>query len=954
MYNIALYYEMEDESIADELSKHLNTLGKSKVKIWTAFNVFFGEELLDKIEDCQLFMFLVSVDSLNTLAENEIYQKAVELDKDICLVLARSCNWEVALAHEKHTILPSSLEFIATSKDSDGIYTNITTTIQQKIKAHNFVIPSIKISKTFNNKLKNSAHVVGYFTGRVDKLKEFKENYKQNNFFLIEGGGGIGKTQFCAKCIEENDIKREKVLWFDCEARPYFDLLVEQAGFPQILKGESKRDIEKVISFIAKMNEHGLILFLENYQDAPKELFNLFLKHAQTTLTEAKVIVISRDKLGFEFQPKKIKLSKFDNQEALEYCKKVSQHVGFDNTLTEEEIANLSNRLKGHPLAIYLAFVLLERGAELEDILAEILESESSEIVTKRFMNALFDRTDTSEVEKDFILKFAAFRGAVSVEEVNAVFNKENARAARKLCNKNILQLENKHYSLHPLVREYCYQKLENKETIHQQVAEYYLPKREAILDVELENKIYYHLFQAKDTGNIEKTVIDFGRKYIEQGHFELLLLIMDSLSTQQSLTTIFYGDIAEIRGEYDKAIAYYQQASKSSEQVIQVEGIIKHGEMLFRRGDAKGANPYFERALVLCQKNSLKKEEARALNDLGLVQYFYGNYEKALEYHDQSLNIRKTLGNQSDVATSLNNIGIIYSDIDNYEKALEYHDQSLNIRKTLGNQSGLAMSLNNIGSVYHHQKKYDEALRLHKRSLIIYETLGDQSGIASALNKKGDISRSLGKNNEALRLHKRSLVICEILGDQSGIASAFCNIGAIYTNQKKQGEALVFYKKSLEIYRALRSQSGEAISLNGIGVLYSSKGDYEKAIVYYKRSLEIQQALGRKSDVAACLYNMGWAYYNKSDHVFAMICYLKSIVIDKGIGRPFNDSHRNILTIKQKMKLPKTKEYIEKAIEEANEAANKTPDPKTTRITNKIVRGMNNTTQITTNKSIQ
>ena len=61
-------------------------------------------------------------------------------------------------------------------------------------------------------------------------------------------------------------------------------------------------------------------------------------------------------------------------------------------------------------------------------------------------------------------------------------------------------------------------------------------------------------------------------------------------------------------------------------------------------------------------------------LNNIGSVYDGRGNYVKALEYYERSLEIKiKIKGKDSiDVATTLNNIGSVYDSLGNFNKALQ------------------------------------------------------------------------------------------------------------------------------------------------------------------------------------------------------------------------------------------------------------------------------------------
>ncbi|MCK7536133.1 MAG: tetratricopeptide repeat protein [Marinilabiliales bacterium] len=51
-------------------------------------------------------------------------------------------------------------------------------------------------------------------------------------------------------------------------------------------------------------------------------------------------------------------------------------------------------------------------------------------------------------------------------------------------------------------------------------------------------------------------------------------------------------------------------------------------------------------------------------------------------------------------MATSLNNISLNYKKLGEYEKAIDYYEQTVKLDETNGNLAGMAMTYNNIGMV--------------------------------------------------------------------------------------------------------------------------------------------------------------------------------------------------------------------------------------------------------------
>ena len=72
-----------------------------------------------------------------------------------------------------------------------------------------------------------------------------------------------------------------------------------------------------------------------------------------------------------------------------------------------------------------------------------------------------------------------------------------------------------------------------------------------------------------------------------------------------------------------------------------------------------RGAQKY-EAALKIFQRVKSDKGTDICSNELGIIQYRLGQYQKALDYFEQSLVIRKKIGDIKGEGLSLNNIAAI------------------------------------------------------------------------------------------------------------------------------------------------------------------------------------------------------------------------------------------------------------------------------------------------------
>ncbi|CAF0926073.1 unnamed protein product [Adineta steineri] len=104
----------------------------------------------------------------------------------------------------------------------------------------------------------------------------------------------------------------------------------------------------------------------------------------------------------------------------------------------------------------------------------------------------------------------------------------------------------------------------------------------------------------------------------------------------------------------------------------------------------------------VLLEQTSDESEKAYYYHHLGYVKNDQGDYEKAIWYYEQAVEIREKFlpSNHRDLATSYNNIGSVFNRIGEYSKALSYYEKALEIREKFlpSSHPDLASSYNNIG----------------------------------------------------------------------------------------------------------------------------------------------------------------------------------------------------------------------------------------------------------------
>lgn len=277
---------------------------------------------------------------------------------------------------------------------------------------------------------------------------------------------------------------------------------------------------------------------------------------------------------------------------------------------------------------------------------------------------------------------------------------------------------------------------------------------------------------------------------------------------------------------------------------------------------------------------------KAMCMDGMGRVWYLRGNYKKAFEYCQKSLDIRKRFLGEThiEVAGSIAHIGLIYDRIGDYARAVECCSQALDMTVTLlgTNSATTAIMLGNLGVVYESQGEYDKAIDCLNKELEIEKTLGGETSVAVAncYNNIGVAQSACGNYDESVDAYQKALaILTTVYGlNHPDVSTNYNNMGVALARNGEYEAALEYFLKALEISKAYFGENHPTIAtrLSNIGGIYYFQGRFDDALECYEKSLEINtRLLGDKHpDVAEGCANMASVYEAEGDFDMALAYY--------------------------------------------------------------------------------
>ncbi len=199
------------------------------------------------------------------------------------------------------------------------------------------------------------------------------------------------------------------------------------------------------------------------------------------------------------------------------------------------------------------------------------------------------------------------------------------------------------------------------------------------------------------------------------------------------------------------------------------------------------------------------------AMNNLAQIYGLAGQYNKALELAQQTLELkRKILGPEHpQTFNGMQILATIYDDLGRHADALKLHEETLELRRarlgpdhhdTLGSMGSVAGSYYALGRFADSLKLHEETLALRKARLGAEhpDTLGSMNNVASCYD-------ALGRHADGLKLHEETLALRKArlgLRHPDTILN-MGNVAICYGNLGRHADALKLRQETLALWKS-------------------------------------------------------------------------------------------------------------------------------------------------------
>ncbi len=303
-----------------------------------------------------------------------------------------------------------------------------------------------------------------------------------------------------------------------------------------------------------------------------------------------------------------------------------------------------------------------------------------------------------------------------------------------------------------------------------------------------------------------------------------------------------------------EKSIEYAEKAQRLSEkynQPVETYNALYNLAAAYSRMDTLNLTiKYCKEALNIASQIGDSMLIARANFELGTNLSEKGQYENALKYLLQSLQIVEKKYDDGDSLNTIhplafiaNNVGILYNRIGNKEKALQYYQLSLSIKTRLGDSAGIANMLNNIGLIYAENSAFKKADEYYSKSIAILRKLNDSTSLAETIFNKWELAIKRKQFQKALAFYDSVKMFKPYFNGRT-LTMMFANIADLFLKLNKPQKAYPNIKKSLEMAKETNMLDLVTKSYRLFSEYYAQLSDYRQAYNYQQKFVKLNDSL--------------------------------------------------------------------------------------------------------------
>ena len=519
-------------------------------------------------------------------------------------------------------------------------------------------------------------------------LDQINQKLKSSKTIFLYGIAGSGKSVIASAFARTEQKSDRPVFWFRFK-RALTDKNAFLKSVIPFLQNETKLNTTELAPLIS--HSKSLFVFDDLHHINDEKLLALI-----STISEivnecenglCSMLLTSREKIKI-FDNAKIDGINIGGLSEKEAAALINNH--WNLSLTEKHLKSVLKTFRNHPqfLQFFYQWYLETEpdSTKLDNYLAHASKEKNLEEYLMKQLYFAFGKNKSNENKMLYAVSF--FRIPESESFIRSLYEQldgeDFADTFYEMKNERGLIRELagvKRYDVHDLLRDFYYRKTENKKTLHETAANKYQQRDE--ITPEIINPIFganhfrkagKHEAAAEFINPVAHDCITRGLYWFEINH-TLERINFDKIENDELKFRTLYnkGNLHLQKGNWQRAGDDYSLCIKIESQNENFHFVFNSLGLFHKaRGEWDKAIEFYEKSLKGKDKVGDIHGLAQTYNNLGLVYKDKGEWDKAIEFYEKDLEISKKVGDIFGLAQTYGNLSLLYFEQKKYQQAIK------------------------------------------------------------------------------------------------------------------------------------------------------------------------------------------------------------------------------------------------------------------------------------------
>ncbi|MGZ0016757.1 adenylate/guanylate cyclase domain-containing protein [Yeosuana sp. AK3] len=278
---------------------------------------------------------------------------------------------------------------------------------------------------------------------------------------------------------------------------------------------------------------------------------------------------------------------------------------------------------------------------------------------------------------------------------------------------------------------------------------------------------------------------------------------------------------------------------------------------------DIKQSLEYARKANALAIELKYTRGRAYSLKNIGLAQYYQGDYLNVLDSWTRSLKEFESIHDTIGIANLVNNLGAIYYSQGSNVKALDYYLRSLNISEKLKDPLRISSALLNIGGLYAEMMNFDKALEYYNKFNDYRNELNDPQLTNGYLMGVGEVYFKKGLYDEALNYYQEALASNQVITLR---ADNLIKLSKVLLKKNDKQNSIKYLNEAYEVAKSNNQQLQMVQALEGLGEVYVLH-NFDKALKTFNAAESLAKEIEANDELKDIYQGLSKAYALNKDY---------------------------------------------------------------------------------------